>query len=716
MRLMIVESPNKAPKIREALGDGWQVAASAGHIRDLPRKSLGVEEGTFALQYEFIPPREVNGKTYPGGQERTERLKALADKASVVFLATDPDREGEAIAWHLKEALGLSESDYQRVTFNAITESAIQNSLAGARRIDMELVNAQEARRALDRLVGYMVSPVLSDKAGQSLSAGRVQSVALRLIVDRERAINAFKPTTHFGARLEMGGWSVFWDRGLHTSEDSPYVLDRNLAERAAAMRDCEVLAYTESEAKRAPPSPLSTSLMLQEASNKLNFPPEKITTLAQRLFEQGHVTYIRTDSVNITDEAAAEIKAYAISQGLPVADKVRRWKSKEGAQEAHEAIRPTHVEIKDAGSTDEEKALYRLIWVRAVGSQLADALYDAKEARLSAGEFQFLAKGQSMKFAGWKSLQSESSGEEDEDEEGEQDQAGIPALVVGQSLSAESGEVYELVTRAPARYTVASLTTKLESEGIGRPATYAAIMQNITQRGYVFMKGKAFMPSPIGEFVVDQLVAAQFGFMDLAFTRSMEESLDHIAQGNANYTSVVKPAHESLLAEIANVKANALLKPLFPCPECQEGLKRFKRKDQTAYFWKCQGEECGTFFDDKNGQPIAQKHYQCPRCESALRRWQRKDKDGFYWACSNKECKTILNDERSKPQKAVPCSSCDGLLTRRKGDNGFWWGCTGYKNGCKTTAKDKRGKPDFDNGKALRIPTLKLPTGTFRP
>ena len=577
----------------------------------------------------------------------------------------------------------------------------------------MELVYAQEARRALDRLVGYLVSPVLSDKAGQALSAGRVQSVALRLIVDRERAISSFTPTTHYSATLKFEGWSVFWNRAPHISESDPYVLDRGLAERAAAARDCTVLAYTAYTAKRSPPSPLSTSLLLQEASNKLNFPPEKITALAQRLFEAGHVTYIRTDSVNISDEAAAEIKAYAITQGLPVSEKLRKWKSKEGAQEAHEAIRPTHVEQKDLGDNDDEKALYRLIWMRAVASQLADALYDVKEAHLQADECQFSAKGQSLKFAGWKGLGIEED-PADEGSEGEADQAGIPALEVGQALSASSGEVVELVTRAPARYTVASLTTKLENEGIGRPATYAAIMQNILQRGYVFMKGKAFMPSPVGEFVVDQLVTAQFGFMDLAFTRSMEDSLDEIAQGRANYLSVVKPAHEALQAEIENVKANALLKPLFPCPECKEaGLRRFKRKDGSAFFWKCQGEDCGTFFDDKNGEPIERKFYQCPRCESELRRWQRKDKEGYFWFCTNNDCKTLLNDERNKPQKAVECPSCEKLLTRRKGEHGFWWGCTGFKDGCKTTAKDKKGKPDFApaaNGPTPKVLRLKIP------
>ncbi|MDP1770966.1 MAG: DNA topoisomerase, partial [Methylobacter sp.] len=345
MKLMVVESPNKIKKLETILGSEWKVVASVGHIRDLPRKELGIEQPGFTLNYEYIPSASANGRTFPGGEERVDRIRKEAGKAEMVYLASDPDREGEAIAWHLKEALDLGETDYLRVTFDAITNDVIRNALTKARKIDYNLVHAQEARRALDRMYGYLVSPLLSNMLGMSLSAGRVQSPAVRLVVDQSRRIKAFRKTMHFGAVVIFDGdtWQAEWNTKPFISEDNPYILDEALATRVAACRQFKITESDSGQAKQSPPPPFSTSLLLQAASVSLKFDPEITAKLAQKLFEQGAITYIRTDSVNFSAEAIAEIRDFAEGKGWPLPSKPRKFKAKGDAQEAHEAIRPTH-------------------------------------------------------------------------------------------------------------------------------------------------------------------------------------------------------------------------------------------------------------------------------------------------------------------------------------------------------------------------------------
>jgi DNA topoisomerase-1 len=301
MKLMVVESPNKIKKLESILGAGWKVMASVGHIRDLPRNDLGIAQPDFSLNYEFIPPVTMQGRTFPGGAERVARIRKEATNAEMVYLASDPDREGEAIAWHLKETLELDESEYLRVTFDAITPEVIRAALSNPRKIDYDLVHAQEARRALDRMYGYLVSPLLTDLLGMPLSAGRVQSPAVRVVVDQERRIKAFKKTSHFGAVVVFDGavWDAEWNTTPFVSEESPYVLDEALARRAADSRQFRVTESDTATAKESPPSPFSTSLLLQAASVSLKLDPEVTAKLAQKLFEQGVITYIRTDSVN---------------------------------------------------------------------------------------------------------------------------------------------------------------------------------------------------------------------------------------------------------------------------------------------------------------------------------------------------------------------------------------------------------------------------------
>lgn len=344
-KLLILESPGKVKKVQEILGSGWKVAASVGHVRDLPVKEMGVAAPDFKPQY--LPTDR--------GKEVLSRLAGLAKNAEEVFLATDPDREGEAIAWHLQDALKLKNA--KRVTYAEITESAIRAALSVPRSIDMALVAAQEGRRVLDRLCGYLVSGPLSNAAGEKLSAGRVQSPAIRLVVEREREIKVFASTTHYGVELTFenvdnitDGWKASWVVKPWIEDGQEYLLNKSLAEKTAALRTLDVLDCTESESRTAPPAPFTTSTLQQSASSSLKFTPKQTMQLAQRLYEQGAITYMRTDSPNLSQEAVQSIRAFCESQSWPLVETPRQWKSKEGAQEAHEAVRPTHIEVEEAG------------------------------------------------------------------------------------------------------------------------------------------------------------------------------------------------------------------------------------------------------------------------------------------------------------------------------------------------------------------------------
>ena len=758
MKLMVVESPNKIKKLESILGSDWKVMASVGHIRDLPRNDLGIEQPGFTLNYEFIPPATVQGRTFPGGEERVARIRKEARNAEMVYLASDPDREGEAIAWHLKETLGLDESEYMRVTFDAITPDVIKAALNKARKIDYDLVHAQEARRALDRMYGYLVSPLLSDMLGMSLSAGRVQSPAVRLVVDQERRIKAFKKTSHFGAVVAFDGesWQAEWNTKPFVSEDKPYVLDEALANRAAACRQFRVTDADSGPAKQSPPSPFSTSLLLQAASVSLKLDPEVTAKLAQKLFEQGVITYIRTDSVNFSDEANTEIRAFAQGKGWALPDKPRKFKAKGDAQEAHEAIRPTHIDVEEAGEDDKQRALYRLIWQRSVASQLADARYKVNTVTLEATDgaetFEFKAKGRVLVEQGWRVLTAKDAVKDEEAGDGDEDDASggkVPLLDVGSAKQADSGKLLRKETKPPARFTKASLIAKLEAEGVGRPSTYPAIMQNIMGKGYLGEVKRFLEPTETGVLLVDQLVKAEFAFIELAFTRGLEEELDVIADGNCGYVEVVEPAFVQLQADIEAVGSSGAMKPRFPCPKCESGLRRyspagktpfwcctnaecktfmddvdnkpverktyactkcgtgtmrrFKRKTGGGFLWACSTEDCKHFMDDDKGKPVEPTVHTCPKCKAApLRRYQKKDKEtgkpkgGFGWFCTGEDCKTFLDDEKGKPVavKTAPCPLCSKPMYRRKGQYGYWWGCSGFKEGCKNIMDDDKGKP----------------------
>lgn len=603
--LMIVESPNKVAKLKEILGPNWMVAASVGHIRDLPSQtgngSIGVEAPDFKPKYVFSDR----------GKDVVARLLKMVGAVENVYLATDPDREGEAIAWHLKEALKLKR--YKRVAFNAISKAKVEDALNNYRQIDDNLVKAQEARRVADRFVGYMVSPALSLAAGERLTAGRVQSPATRLVVERERAIQVFVPTSHFGAEVSFGDWKAAWVTVGFTEGDTEYVMDRTIAEAAAGAREFTVLESGQKPANKAPPSPFRTTTLIQAASIQLGFAPEYAMELAQQLFAGGHINYHRTDSQNLDEGSIAELRAYAQAEGLALPAKPRKWASVKGAQEGHEAIRPLHVEEIEAGQSDDEKALYRLIRTRALASQLADAVYAVTTTRLSAAaggmQFEFLAKGRELTSPGWKQLtESDAAVEDGEEGEEEGDQSGsVPILAVGKTVNAVSGEVLSKKTQAPGRYTLPTLISKMEKMGIGRPSSYASIMENIVKRGYIQEKAaRKLYATDSGMKLVVALIRGKFGFINLDFTSKLELELDKVAAGQASYVGVVGDLHRQLEIELQAMKAGTPI--AFPCPECGAALIRLPSgKKKGSYFWGCsmfREKGCKGAADDVGGKP----------------------------------------------------------------------------------------------------------------
>jgi DNA topoisomerase-1 len=596
MNLMIVESPNKVKKIKAILGYGWDVAASIGHVRDLPPKTLGIAAPEYRLEYQF------NER----GKGVVDTLKSRAARAETVYLATDPDREGEAIAWHLKETLGLQK--YQRVTFDAITEPVIRKALAAPRQLNMNLIHAQEARRGADRLVGYQVSPMLSRQTGiAGLSAGRVQTVAVRFVVDRQREIDGFKVTKHFGAEaiFENGKWTAQWDTSpfLQDKDENKYILDPTLAEKAAACRDFRVTDAATKAAKQSPPAPFTTATLLQAASVTLGFKPDQTALLAQKLFEQGLITYHRTDSQNFSAEALSEIREYAQASGLPLPSKARTWKSKDSAQEAHEAIRPTHLLERTAGEDDDQKKLYNLIWTRAVASQLADAEYRVNTLRLEAKQgtetYIFKSTGRTLTVPGWLGLTPEDAAETSEDntESQGENNGKVPSLPADSAVQSTSTRLLNKQTKPPNGYTQASLIKRLEREGIGRPSTYPSILKNILARGYLTEGKKMLAPTDLGKLLIDSLTG-KFRFVEYDYTRGLEQELDDIANGKAVYLTVVSALNDQLQAELGQLNiapqpamasqrpsggATAVQHPetRILCPKCGKGhLRRPNGKD----------------------------------------------------------------------------------------------------------------------------------------
>ena len=669
--LVIVESPAKAKTIEKYLGGKYKVKASMGHLRDLPKSKLGVDI-EHGFEPEYIPVKDK--------KELIAELKKDAKSAGTVYLATDPDREGEAISWHLKELLELDDDKAKRVTFNEITKKVVTESMENPRAIDSDLVDAQQARRVLDRIVGYQISPLLWKKVKSGLSAGRVQSVATRMVVDREEEIRAFQSEEYWllDALLDCEGGSFsarFFGKGDKKTELKS---EDEVNAVIAATQDAPFVIETvkRGQKQKSPAPPFITSTLQQEASRRLAMTPRRTMSIAQQLYEgveiTGHgtiglITYMRTDSLRLSEEALAAARSYiterygeAYYPGSP-----RRYKTKAGAQDAHEAIRPTYVDLspdvvrKDL--TQEQYRLYRLIWGRFTASQMANAVYDNVAVDVVSAGYTFRANYSEMKFPGYTAVYEESR-----DEESGEIENPLPSLREGERVYLEKMTPQQQFTQPPARYTEATLIRAMEEKGIGRPSTYAPTITAITSRDYVIKEGKYLRPTPLGE-VVTGLMKEHFGdIVDLKFTNQMESELDGIESGKANWRAVLESFYENFEKEMkAAEQAMDGVKIKVPdvlsdehCDVC--GRQMVVKKGRFGYFLACPGfPEC-TFT-----KPIVvEMPGKCPKCGSKI--LKRTSKKGYvFYACERgTDCGFITWDV---PTKDV-CPSCGKTMFKHAG------------------------------------------------
>ena len=592
--LFIVESPGKTNKIAGFLGSGFIVKASFGHVRDLPPKDMGVDvDNGFKPTYVVI-----DNKTGKSKRSIISELKAQAAKADSIYLATDDDREGESIAWHLYVALGLKRlgKPVHRVRFNAITRPAIEKAMGSIGKLDIPLVSAQECRRVLDRLVGWMVSPKLRH-LGRGFSAGRVQSPAVRLVVERELEIRNFLSVTHYTVEARMDRpfpWKALWDHAPYREKGQTLWLDKAVAEAVAKVTRLTVLSVEKSQRERRPPPPFITSTLQQAASVALRLSPEKTMSVAQKLYEQGLITYMRTDNPNLSDEGLQDIAAYLQANKLPAATKPNTWKTKESAQGAHEAIRPTHAADRTGGGSREEQALYDLIWQRAVASQMANAKFDVTEVKLEGNvavplgdnkSALFVAKGETVTSKGWMALTQPHEDNENKQEEPAQP---LPALKAGDAFDCKGVCVVKQTT-PPTRYTEASLVKKLEELGIGRPSSYATIVGNLKSpvRNYVIINAKRQLePTDRGFAVVNELVGKQFSFLEYDYTKHLETGLDQVAAGNKTYQALLGEAWGVLQTELGRMTDVGSGEPR----ESKDGKTHFKHEIVADARCRCGG------------------------------------------------------------------------------------------------------------------------------
>ena len=670
--LVIVESPSKAKTIGKYLGPEYTVKASMGHLRDLPKSTIGVDiEGGFVPEY--IP---IENKT-----EIIEDLRKSAKKAERVYLATDPDREGEAISWHLKELLELPEEKTSRVTFNEITKNVVTDAIAHPRSIDYNLVDAQQARRVLDRIVGYQLSPLLWKKVRRGLSAGRVQSVATRLVVDRENEIRAFQPKEYWSLEVvldRVGKPGTFTAKYYGTDKKKEL---ENEQQVDAVLRDITDQVFTVASVKRADKKrtaapPFTTSTLQQEASRKLNMTPKRTMAIAQQLYEGvdvegegtlGLITYMRTDSLRLSNEAMSAAADFIKQRyGAPYYyGKFHVFKTKSGAQDAHEAIRPTHVELDPEkirrSLTSEQYRLYKLIWSRFLASQMADAVYDTVSIDTTCAGHTFRSTHQSVKFGGFLAVY-----EEGKDEEDQAVGSPLPDLQVGDTALCRDIKKEQHFTQPPARYTEASLVKAMEEKGVGRPSTYAGIVSTIQDREYVNRIEKHLHPTPLGEVVTGLMVDRFKDIIDVEFTAHMEDLLDGVEAGNQNWKTVLSDFYKDFHQEMVDAE-KALEGTRLKVPEevsqeiCEVcGRNMVVRVGRFGKFLACPG-----FPECTNTKPIVEKMPgRCPKCGSTI--LKRKSKKGYaYYACERgADCGFMTWDVPT----AEDCPVCGQTMFKKSG------------------------------------------------
>ncbi len=670
--LVIVESPAKAKTIGKYLGNDYKVTASMGHLRDLPKSVLGVDiENGFTPDYRPVKGRE----------DTIAALKKDAASSETVYLATDPDREGEAISWHLKELLELPDDSVRRVTFNEITKNVVRDSIEHPRAIDMDLVDAQQARRILDRIVGYKLSPLLWRKIRRGLSAGRVQSVATRMVVDRENEIKNFVPEEywHLDAVLSVDGKGSFTARYYGTGDKKTELKNEEQVQRIIDDVTASTFSVKEvkrSERKKNPPPPFITSTLQQDASRKLGMTPRRTMSIAQQLYEGvdiqgegtvGLITYMRTDSLRLSDVALNDAKSFITGRygesyhpGSP-----RRFKTKSGAQDAHEAIRPSNVfitpdDIKGSVTSDQYK-LYRLIWSRFVACQMSPAVYDSLTIDTVSGGHVFRASHSVMKFSGYTAVYEESR-----DDEKEEKNSPLPDLHEGMPLKLEEIKKEQKFTQPPARYTEATLIREMEETGVGRPSTYAPTISTILDREYVVKEGKNLRPTPLGE-VVTKLMEDRFSdIVDLKFTARMEDSLDDVEKGKRDWKDLLEQFYAGFSKDLENAE-KALEGERIKVPdEVSEekcdicGRNLVVKSGRFGRFLACPGyPECSF-----TKPLVIEMPGKCPRCGSRI--LKRTSKNGYtYYACEKlKECGFITWDVPVKDN----CPVCGQTMFKKSG------------------------------------------------
>ncbi len=750
--LVIVESPAKAKTINRYLGDNYIVKSSVGHIRDLPVSGKGGLADPKARAKEAAKTRKMSAEkkvaykkdkarkqliarmgvdpsnhwsaeyeVLPGKEKVVSELRKLAKNADQIFLATDLDREGEAIAWHLRETIGGDSSRFRRVVFNEITKKAIQDAFEEPGEIDMHMVNAQQARRFLDRVVGFMVSPLLWAKVARGLSAGRVQSVAVKLIVEREREIRAFVPEEYWELFVDLSE-----DFNLQENADAVRfqvvkVQDQNYRPKSRADIDITLTQLAEAnfkvksredrETTTKPAAPFITSTLQQGASTRLGFGVKKTMMLAQRLYEAGYITYMRTDSTNLSLEAI-ELCRELISEDYGkryVPEKGRFYSSKDGAQEAHEAIRPSNVTVKSTqiqGLDRDAERLYELIWRQFVACQMPDARYTSTTVLANGSDFELRVRGRILRFDGYTKVQPPAGRKENE--------VALPDYQSGQRLKLVQSDPVQHFTKPRARYGEASLVRELEKKGIGRPSTYASIITTIQDRGYVTLNNKRFYAEKIGELVTDRLNESFNNLLDYGFTAELEESLDKVSDGSIDWKNLLDSFYSDFQTKIEKASGDSGMRSNDPsmtditCPKCGRNMQ--VRTASTGVFLGCSGyalkpkERCKATInlisgdevvnaeaDDEGEARLLLKKKRCPVCHTAMDSYLIDEGRKLHLCGNNPECSAFEVQEGQFKIKGydgpvLECDKCGAEMQLKSGRFGKYFGCSNDE--CKNTRK----------------------------
>ena len=750
--LVIVESPAKAKTINKYLGKDFIVKSSVGHIRDLPTSSNGAKADPKARAAEAAKTRKMDPETkakhkkrkareqlirrmgvdpskawearyeiLPGKEKVVSELKKHAKNADTIYLATDLDREGEAIAWHLKEAIGGDEDRYQRVVFNEITKKAVQEAFSEPDTLNLERVNAQQARRFLDRVVGFMVSPLLWARVARGLSAGRVQSVAVRLLVDREREIRAFIPEEYWTLHADLAAepnenirFEVIEKGGEKYSPKTEEEIQAALASLQNATY--EIADREDKPTRKNPYPPLITSTLQQAASTRLGYSVKKTMTMAQRLYEAGHITYMRTDSTNLSEEAVAACREYiGKSYGEKyVPEQPKKYSSKEGAQEAHEAIRPSDVQVTAETLSDVEadaRKLYQLIWQQFVACQMPPAEFTSTRVTVASGDYKLRTNGRVVRFDGFQKILPPLSKKEGDRE--------LPDLQKGQSLKLVELDPKQHFTKPPARFSEAALVKELEKKGIGRPSTYASIISTIQDRGYVRLDRRRFYAEKMGEIVTDRLVESFDDVLDFSFTARMEEQLDAIAEGKADWKEALNNFYKAFSADLeraeTDMRPNDATLTDVACDTCERPMTI--RTASTGVFMGCSGyalppkERCKSTknltpgdeaiaadADDEAESRQLMERRRCKTCNTSMTSYLIDETRKLHVCGNNPDCEGFEVENGTFKIKGyegpvLECDKCGSEMQLKNGRFGKYFGC--MSEDCKNTRKLLRnGQP----------------------